>query len=357
MDRILQDECRRRASQKLAATLLCSGFRFPTALSAEQCTSDAVAEFHASLIPEGATVIDLTCGLGIDAFHCARRASAVTAIDMDPAVAAAIEPNAAALRLTNVTGICGDCAEWLRGHPDAHFDVAFIDPARRGDSGRRLYGLHDCRPDVVELMPEIKLHADRLIVKASPMLDLTTLLRDEGLTPQRVIITGTRSECKELVLDFDFTFPAEADPPVSAVTMGEPEFSFRRADNASAPMRLAEPEAGMLIGEPWPAVMKAGAYNLIPGARLHPTTHLYMLSEAEALHFPGEVYRLESVEPFSSSALKRIGREGAEGSVAVKNFPMSADELRRRLKARESSTRRIIGATSVSSRYLLTLTR
>lgn len=357
MDKILQDECRRRASRKLAATLLCADFRFPTALSAEQCTSDDVAQVHSAMIPPGCSLVDLTCGLGIDAFHCARRASSVTAIDLDPAVAAAIGPNAEALGLDNVEGVCADCAEWLRENHDRKFDVAFIDPARRGDNGRRLYGLHDCRPDVVEMMPLIASRAKRLIVKASPMLDLTHLLRAEGLRPHRVTVIGTRSECKELVLDFDFTVEPPAEPLITAVTVGGTEFSFEPSAVPAA-ARLAQPAEGALIGEPWPAVMKCGAYNLIPGARLHPSTHLYILTEDEATAFPGEVYSIEAITPFSSSMLKKTGRLGVDGSVAVRNFPMSADELRRRLNARESAQRRIIGVTvSPSARVLLTLVR
>ena len=90
MDKILQQECRRRASRKLAATLLCPDFRFPTSLSAEQCTSDEIARIHADMVQPGASVLDMTCGLGIDAFHIARRASSVIAIDINHDVAGAV---------------------------------------------------------------------------------------------------------------------------------------------------------------------------------------------------------------------------------------------------------------------------
>lgn len=70
---IMQIECRRKAARKLHDTLRNDGFVFPTALSAEQCTSDNIAAYHASLIAPGETVLDMTAGLGIDAFHMARR--------------------------------------------------------------------------------------------------------------------------------------------------------------------------------------------------------------------------------------------------------------------------------------------
>lgn len=139
LDKILQEECRQRASRKLAETLeACASFCFPTALSAEQCTSDALAEFHAGMIPEGSRVVDLTCGLAIDAFHIARRASEVTCMDIDPTVAAAAADNARALGLENVKALHADCLRWLEENKGQVFDVAFIDPARRADDGSRL---------------------------------------------------------------------------------------------------------------------------------------------------------------------------------------------------------------------------
>lgn len=87
----------------------------------------------------------MTAGLGIEAFHMARRAASVTAIEMNPPVAEAIEANAATLRLPNVTAVQADCREWLE-QCRLTFDTIFIDPARRGDRGQRLYSLADCQP-------------------------------------------------------------------------------------------------------------------------------------------------------------------------------------------------------------------
>ncbi|MDE5972756.1 MAG: hypothetical protein K2G94_08440, partial [Muribaculaceae bacterium] len=70
-----------------------------------------------------------------------------------------------------------------------------------------------------------------------------------------------------------------------------------------------------------------------------------------------ETYRLEEITAFSSSIIKQIGRRGVDASVATRNFPISADELRRRLRARESSERRLVGVTASSGKLLLTLTR
>lgn len=129
LDAILQAELRERAASKLPLTLSCSEFRFPTALSAEQATGDHLAALHAALVEPESTVLDMTCGLGIDAFHIARRALSVTAIDIDSRCAEAVNMNARALGLDNVEGVCADSTEWLR-LTDRKFDV--ILSIRRG---------------------------------------------------------------------------------------------------------------------------------------------------------------------------------------------------------------------------------
>jgi len=354
--RILQAECRAKAARKLPDTLRCGEFVFPTALSAEQCTSDEIAEFHAGLVAPGARVLDMTCGLGIDAFHMARRAGSVTAIELDPGVASAATANARALGLGNVEVLCSDSAEWLSADSRRRFDVIFIDPARRGAGGRRLRALAECAPDVTALLPLLGERCSTLIVKASPMLDLTQLGRElPGATD--IYAVGTRRECKETVVMVRFGGDSvrPQEPTVHAVTVGEPEFSFVMSDERKAGPRIAPAvEPGMTLYEPWPAVMKAAPFNLLPLPRLHRDTHLYVSPEPVA-EFPGAAYRVGRVEPFSSSALKRLARERPAASVATRNFPLTAGELRSRLHAGESATVRLMGATAATGRLLLFL--
>ena len=349
----MQNDCRRRASRKLAATLsLSPDFEFPTSLSVEQSTSDDVAELHAELIPPGAAVVDLTCGLGIDTFHTARRAASVTAVDIDPRIADCALRNAALLSLNNVTVICADSARWIAELPEsAHFDVAFIDPARRGASGQRVFGLADCSPDVLAMLPDIKRHTGRLIIKASPMLDIAKVL-SELPNAVEVRAIGTLSECKELLIIVDFAAPAATPATIRANTLSHGEFTY--IHGTTPPPQLADrlPQPGDIIGEPYPAVMKITPRGALSGAQLHPNTHIYLNPDTP---WHGRLYRVHRVEPFSSSNLRTLAKEGIEASVAVRNIPISADDLRRRLRARESATQRLLATTALTSRIILFL--
>lgn len=352
LDKILQEECRRRASKKLAATLVSApGFRFPTRLSAEQASADEVAGFHASVIPEGKRVVDLTAGLGIDAFHLAAKSCEVTAVEINPTVAEAIKHNAVALGLTNVTAVNADCSRWLTEQAPGSFDIAFIDPARRGADGSRLYSFKQCAPDVVELLVDISRIAKRLLIKASPMLDIYQCLR-ELTEVTDVYAVGTKAECKELL--FDLTFGSNSEPKIHAVTVGTDNDAVIITKTGEHTKYAATVAPGDIIGEPWPAVMKIQPKGFIDAEQLHPSTFLFKNPGPD---FPGAIYKVTRVEPFSSSNLRRLAKEGISASVASRNFPLGADDLRKRLKARESSECRLIATTLASGEQILMFLR
>ena len=349
---IMQIECRKKVAKKLRNTLQTPHFVFPTTLSAEQCTSDDLAEFHSTLINEGETILDMTSGLGIDAFHLAQKAKHVTAIDLNEDVAQALSINAKALNITNFTGINADSVEYLKNSTE-HFDTIFIDPARRGDGGKRLFALSDCQPNVIELIDIIKQHCNKLIVKASPMLDATQVLRELPDTTDLYAI-GTRQECKELVAVIDFK-KSKGAPTLHCITE-QNDFTYTHETEMNSTALYGNISEDMYIYEPYPAVMKmqpsktlSQQYNAI---KLHQHTHLYASAQIIA-DFPGVCYKIERIYPFSSRTIKEITKDYPRANVAVRNFILSADELRKRLKIKDDNKYRLYGVTVANGDRLL----
>lgn len=200
-----------------------------------------LATFHSSLIKENDTVLDLTGGLGIDSFHFARIARSVTVIEKMPPLCDALRHNADALKITNIKIINDDSLGFLSTTSE-YYDTIFIDPARRGAEGERVYGLSDCSPDVLELLPYIKTRCRRLIVKASPMLDITQLIR-ELPGASAVYAAGNDTECKELVTVIDFGDSPE-EPVIHALSTSS-DFSFKRSEETAAEAVIAgfQPQA------------------------------------------------------------------------------------------------------------------
>ena len=352
---IMQIECRKKASKKLHNTLQSPYFIFPTTLSAEQCTSDELAEFHATLINEGETILDMTAGLGIDAFHLAQKSKHVTAIDLNEDVAQALSINATALNITNFTAINADSVDYLSNSAE-HFDTIFIDPARRGDGGKRLFALADCQPNVVELLDLIKQHCDKLIVKASPMLDATQVLRELPYCSDLYAI-GTRQECKELVAVIDFKKPKDS-PTLHCITGGN-EFSYTQTIESNSIAKYGNISEEMFLYEPHPAVMKmqpiktlSERFNTI---KLHQNTHIYVSAKI-ITDFPGDCYKINKIYPFSSRIIKDVAKDYPRANIAVRNFIMSADELRKRLKIKDDNKYRLYGVTISNGERLLIVT-
>ena len=344
---ILQIECRRKYAAKLDDTLGRNAeFIFPTALSGEQSTSDALAHYHSTLVGEGKRVVDLTAGLGIDALALARkvgRTGHVVAVERDEAVADALRHNAA--KYENIEVINSDCRTlidiWAR--EGMRFDVVFIDPARRAADGGRVYALDQCEPDVVEMLPLLRKIADRLIIKASPMLDIShtlSLLPDAG----QMIVLGTPLECKELDAICDFDRKPADDTEIKAVTIGagiHNVFHFTRQAEAAAEASYGVPMAGGYVYDPYPAVMKAAPFKLLcrDGIKaLGPNTHLWY-SEEPVEGFPGRTYKVEEVLPYMSKHIKRYAARYPKVSVTARNFDVAADVLRTKLKVKDGPAR------------------
>lgn len=363
-DAILQIECRKKFGKKLADTLAAfPGFYFPSTLAGEQSTSDRLAEYHTSLVPEGLTAADLTAGLGIDVLHIAARASNVTAIERNGQLVEALRYNAAGLHAVNVNAVNADCREWLDDAVEKgeHFGVIFIDPARRASDGSRVFALADCEPNIIEMLPKLKRVCELLIVKMSPMLDISHTVSE--LNPFSVIALGTPTECKELLAIVDFKEPEE-QPLIEAVTLtptGVSTFAFTAKKEAESPMTAGtQPSPGEYIYEPYPALMKSGAFKTIAAAygvgTFHANTRLFHSAEIIE-NFPGNRYEIIEVMPYSSGVIKRFKKRYPAAGVAVRNFGMSAEALRAKLGIADGGSLRLYGITDSAGERLLILTK
>lgn len=368
---ITQIECRKKFGRKLAQTLVSfPGFYFPGALAGEQASSDLLAEYHESLVPEGASVVDLTSGLGIDVFHLARRAASVVAVDQNPLLVEALDYNAAGLKLADVVApVCSKCEDFIdKCIVDGRtFDMAFIDPARRAEDGSRLFALADCSPDVVSLLPKLTKICRMLVIKASPMLDITHTVLALSPAPVAVAAVGNTTECKELVITVVFEKAEPHTTMLEAVTLrpdaDSSTFSFTASAEQSAPTVPTSPaiKAGDIVCELYPSAMKAGAFKLLAATfnlrGFHANTKLLYTTEPPE-NFPGTLWSVVEVMPYASKNIKRFKSKYPAISVATRNFGFSAESLRQKLGVREApGDLRLFAVTDTFGNRLLIVTR
>lgn len=355
---VVQTEARRRARTKLPILAQNEAVLFPSILAVEQSTSELLASYHASLVASGKSVVDLTAGLGADALAFASKAQSVTAIEKNGELVDALRHNLSVLGVSNVSVVEDDSMAWLKAH-DANFDVAFIDPYRRDDSGGKVVSFADCTPDVAANLQLIIEHADKLIIKASPMHDVALAVNELGSAVKSVIITGTRRECKELLLIIEKGWSGAKE--MNCVTLSTDgvvdSFSWQYGEKV-VNNNYSFPKAGDWVYELWPAVMKGGAYGLIAERTgtdlLSPFTHVYT-SENFVSNFPGRAMMVEHVYPFNKQSLKQIKSSYSHLNVAVRNFPVSAPELEKRLGTKPGGEYRLLGVTDLNRNPFLLL--
>ena len=106
-------------------------------LAFEQASSEACAARKSC---SGERVLDLTCGLGVDALYLSKRFREVITLERDATLAAVAGENFRRLGATNIRVINSSAEAFLASTRD-HFDWIYADPDRRSAEGRKLVRL------------------------------------------------------------------------------------------------------------------------------------------------------------------------------------------------------------------------
>lgn len=356
---ITQIDCRRKSINKIPDLLSHVRFLFPKPISAEQCTHQLVAQFHASLFDPDDGVLDMTMGLGVDDYYICQRVKSVTAIEIDNDIAAVGKYNFSFLS-TNVEVIHGDSVEYLENLDiSKKFDSIFIDPARRSNTGKRLYGLCDCLPDVISLLPLIKKHCTSLFIKASPMLDVAQSVRDldGGLTD--IWAVSIKNECKELFFKLDFK---KETSPINLHAINHNGEDWIEFSTNYSPISYQEKHVlitpGSYLYEPNSSIMKLGCYQDVERAfnayQISKNSHL-IVSDKLLSDFPGRQFSVVEVIPFKDKEIKQLQKQIKQANIATRNFRLKADVLRKRLGINEGGDIYIFATTLYTGQQVLIL--
>ena len=379
-------EVRRKLRTKVPEWYAVPSLIYPFRLSGEQCSSSETARYKArvcgsSLVPEPSLrdpshkwappsyaaegghrfgdqtapanerlkIADLTGGMGVDAWAFAKVAKEVLYNEMQVELARATELNFRELGVGNVRfRNCrvepGKVKEVLDGFEP---DVIFLDPARRAEDGRKVFLIEECQPDVLGLLPELFEASRYVLLKLSPMADITMACKRLGTHVKEVHVVAAGGECKELLflLDRDWegtpaTFIVEGGA-VMEIPDGPSTTSTGSATGSGTVGPLVISTGAKRSGEIWlfepgKALLKAGAFGLPCGrfglTKLGQHTHLYA-GEAvpEELRSFGKVFEILEVLPLNNRTMKEAGKRWPQAEVTARNVPMTSDLLRKKL--------------------------
>ncbi len=453
-------ECRRKIRTKLPEWYAEAGIVYPDRICAEQSSSSATAEYKARVaagiisrsspgrssvdgkvnelegaaasLSMGGRVADLTGGLGVDSLAFSRVASRVLYNEMNSERAEAARHNFTLLGAGNIeiishcvqpedslseSGVADSCSFWAALR-EFRPDLVYMDPARRSATGGKVFLLEDCSPDVLTLLPGIFSIVPDLLLKLSPMADISMLVRrlaECGAGVREVHVVASAGECKELLLwvrpdtECDTTlivnenghilsFPASAFGNGSAIESSGTECASLFLDG-SGWLRSMQ-----YLFEPGKALSKAGLFNAVctlfsgqpsvgqtsfgddhssaPQPYFHivkagRSTHLYFIDSLQPVDdavvssdervIPdirnfGKIFRILEAAPLDRQSIKAFSTRYPKAEVSARNIPMTSDELRKRLKVSSGGDVHIFGlrmdfSSAPSANYLIAATR
>lgn len=337
---------------------------YPSSLPLEQCSSEATAEYKTSLL-RGAcsSLLDLTGGLGVDFSFMSKAVSdgkgkGCVYVERQAELCQCAAHNFPFLGLPHAEIVCGSAEEYVASA--GSFDVVFIDPARRNSGGRRTYAIADCTPDVAILMPILFSHTPRVILKLSPMLDWRKAINDiekscSDAHVSEVHIVAVRNECKELLLVVCNEFAPLQIYCVndrSVLTLGVKSASNSQHHRLS----ISEISKGSYLYEPNVSIMKCGCFDEVSsryGVRqIAHSSHLFV-SMDKIDHFPGRKFCIDKVTSMNRRDL-RLSLQGIDqANITVRNFPLSAVQLRQRLKLGDGGPVYIFATTLADQSHIL----
>lgn len=343
---ITQIEARQKARTKLPRWFTEPRLVFPAAVSVEQSSSEVTARYKAEIMSRmgSHSIIDATGGMGIDSFFFSNYFDAVTYIERNEQLAERARYNFSVLQAHNIECICDDSINFLN-QQNGKADWLYLDPARRTADHRRVVGLADCEPDVTKHLSLFLAKAQRILIKVSPLLDLTqALLEVPHITAVHVV--AVENECKELLLEIGSLSAEMFVKTVNFKNDGSRQtFDFNRTAESDASVTFSNPLA--YVYEPNAAILKAGAFKSLAAKlqlfKIAPHSHLYT-SESLNPQFPGRAFKcIATVKADSKALTPYLINEKA--NLTLRNFPGTTDELRKKLKLKDGGDVYLLATT------------
>ena len=389
---------------------------FPLKLSAEQCSSSATGAFKAAYAqsifeqtapketspsPRRMRLADLTGGYGVDSWSFSKVADKILYFEMLSTLCDAARHNFSALGATNIQ------VENITVAPSSQLerserslsnilesfqpDIIYLDPARRSESGKKVFLIEECTPDVLTLKDDLFSHSRNILLKLSPMADITMVCERLGKCCREVYVVAMGGECKELLIWMDREWSEEytitavelpschpersevIDEVAEANAKESPFLTFTPSEEkASAPIIASKEDITQAthLFEPGKALMKSGAFNTLCSRfemkKLGRSTHYYIivddgndssLETKQKLNGLGKLYQIITQSPLDKRSIKAAAQAYPKSEVTARNIPMDTDTLRKKLGITSGDDAHIFGLKSDTAGHLLLICR
>ena len=321
---------KQKSKHKLSSWFTTKNIYYPPKVSIEQTSSELTANYKSTLI-KGDTIIDITGGFGVDCYYFSNYFKEAVHCEINDDLSTIVNYNYKQLNVDNIVTFSGNGIEYLRNSKKI-YDCIYIDPSRRNDKKGKVFLLKDCLPNVPENLAFLFSKANHILIKNSPILDITSTVNELTFVKE-IHIVAHQNEVKELLflLEKEYRKPIE----IKTINIGKKStqtFNFYYKEEIIS--QYSKPLT--YLYEPNSAILKSGGFHQISQQlkifKIQQHSHLY--TSNEIIDFPGRIFKIDRIIPYHKKKLKSSIRE-SKANITVRNFPKTVDQIRKETKIKE----------------------
>ncbi len=344
---IEQIESKLKCKRKLPQWHIAKNIYFPNKLNIEQTSSEITAAYKSKLL-SGSTIIDLTGGFGVDCLAFSTVFKEVTHCEINNELSAIVKHNFKALNTKNIITVALDGLAYLK--TQKQFDWIYIDPSRRNDVKGKVFLLEDCLPNVPKNLELLFKHTQNILIKVSPMLDITSAINELKFVKD-VHVISVQNEVKELLFVLEKSYKGSISiKTVNLTKHTEEHFEAEHKNTVKA--TFSEPLT--YLYEPNTAMLKAGLFNEISLQlkvfKLNINSHLY--TSKHLIFFPGRPFKVLHQTSYNLKALKKL-LPSKKANITTRNFPETVAEIRKKTKLKDGGETYIFFTTDCNDNKIV----
>ncbi len=343
-----QIAAKKKAKSKLPSWFSHQNIYYPPKLNLEQTSSEITANYKAQLV-SGSSLIDLTGGFGVDSWAFSKKIPKLVHCEINEELSAIAKHNFNELGQANCSFLHGDGLRILKDS-SSKFDWIYIDPSRRIEAKGKVFLMADCLPNVPEELDFLFGKADHILIKSSPILDLTSSIHELNFVKE-IHIVAVDNEVKELL----FVLQKDYEGTIHIKTINYAKEQIQVLDfpfNNNSSSEYSEPKT--FLYEPNAAILKSGGFHEVSKQlnlyKLHAHSHLY--TSDKLVDFPGRTFSIELVLPYDKKAIKKaLGSDKA--NITIRNFPESVEQIRKKTKLKDGGEHYLFFTTNLNNQYIV----
>ncbi|MDO6675567.1 RsmD family RNA methyltransferase [Tenacibaculum sp. 1_MG-2023] len=340
---------KQKSEKKLPTWFQTKNIYYPPKLSIEQTSSEITAEYKSKLI-DGDSIIDITGGFGVDCHAFSKQFKKVVHCELNEELSEIVSYNYEQMKVSNIKTVATNGLEYLENTSEK-FDCIYIDPSRRNDTKGKVFLLRDCSPNVPENLDFLFEKANTILIKNSPILDITSTINELKFVKE-IHVIAVNNEVKELL----FLLKKEIKVFIEVKTCNvlknkKQKFNF----HLDSGFKFEYHPPLKYLYEPNAAILKSGGFNEVASqqkvGKLHQHSHLYT-SENLIEDFPGRIFKIKNVFAYNKKRIKKQITE-SKANITTRNFPKTVAQIRKETKFKDGGNTYLFFTTNLNNELIV----